>query len=131
MHSLHTYYMCCYIILFYYVASIDGGSPNPDYEKQEFGFSAIRNERITEEHRKICYNQTVYDDTRLEATEYFGLTLEVQDLVAQGGPTTGYTEVDIEHAAIRIIDYDGKYYLHCAPSSCNCNGQEGPLISTV
>ena len=53
----------------------------------------------------------MYDDTRLEAAEYFGLTLEVQDLVAQGGPTTAYTEVDIEHAAIRITDDDGKYNL--------------------
>ena len=96
----------CYI-LFHNVVFLGSDPPNLDYEKQEFGFNAIRNERITEERHKICYNQTVFDDTRLEAAEYFGLTLEIQDLVAQGGPTTGYTEVDIQHAAIRITDDDG------------------------
>ena len=90
--------------LFHMVVASDGSPPDQDY-----GFNAIRNERIIEKHRRICYNQTVYDDTRLEAAEYFELTLEVQDLVEQGGPTTGYTEVDIEHAAIRIIDDDGNF----------------------
>lgn len=69
----------------------------------------IRDERIIEIRRRICYNQTVYDDIRLEAAEYVGLTLEVQDLVTMGGPTTANTEVDIEHTVIRIIDNDGKF----------------------
>ena len=50
----------------------------------------------------------MYDDIRLEGTEYAGLTVEIQDLVSVGGPTTTLTEVDIEHAAIRIIDNDSK-----------------------
>ena len=88
----------------------DGDPPHfVDYEKQEVFFNEIRNERITETHRRICYNQTIFDDLRLEATEYAGLTLEVQDLVAQGGPTTTNTEVDIQHTAIRIIDNDSKF----------------------
>jgi len=89
----------------------DGDPPDPEYDKQEFFFNDIRNERITEIHRRICYNQTVYDDIRLEATEYAGLTVEVQDLVSRGGPTTTETEVDIEHAAIKIIDNDSKLIL--------------------
>ena len=111
--------MSWYVLFF---AILDGDSQNPDYERQEFGFNKIRMERylqscgrssadITEKRRRICYNQTIYDDTRLEATEYFGLTLEVQDFVAQGGPTTVYTEVDVEHAAIRITDDNSKYNL--------------------
>ena len=89
--------------------SIDGDPPNPDYERQEFGLNEIRPERITEERRRICYNQTVYDDIRLEAMEYAGLTLEVQNLVSMQGPTTANTLVDIEHTAIRIIDNDGRF----------------------
>ena len=53
----------------------------------------------------------MYDDLRLEATEYAGLTLEVQDLETLGGPTTIDTMVDINHAAIRIIDNDSKLSL--------------------
>ena len=90
---------------------IDGDPPNADYERQEFRSNVIRNERITELRRRICYNQTIYDDYILEETEYVGLTLEVQDLVEEGGPTTVRTEVDIEHTAIRIIDDDSKLYL--------------------
>ena len=68
----------------------------------------IRKKRITQPHRRICYNQTVYDDIRLEETECVGLTLEVQDLVQFGGPTANAV-VDIKHAAITIIDNDGMY----------------------
>lgn len=61
-------------------------------------------------HHRICHNQIVYDDIRVETDEYFGLTLEVQDLVEEGGPTTGYTVVAMQHAAIRIIDNDGNFF---------------------
>ena len=98
---------------------ITGGDPPPrandpprtDYELQEFGSNRIRSQLIDDFHRRICYNQTVYDDLRLEATEYAGLTLEVQDLETLGGPTTIDTMVDINHAAIRIIDNDSKLSL--------------------
>ena len=77
---------------------------NADYEKQELGLSAIREEIITELSRTVCYNQTIYDDERLEATEYAGLTLAVQ-----GSPaTTALTTVGIQHTALRIIDNDSK-----------------------
>ena len=84
----------------------DGDPPNVDYDKQEFFFNQIRKERITELRRRICYNQTIYDDLLIEETEYAGLTLEVQDFVSLGGPTTVNTVVGIEHAAIKIIDND-------------------------
>jgi len=45
----------------------------------------------------------------LEETECAGLTLEVQDLVEMGGPTTAKTEVDIKHKAFCIIDDDGGF----------------------
>jgi len=89
----------------------DGDPPSNliDYDKQEFFFNGLRDERITQLRQRICYNQTIFDDLRLEATEYAGLTLEVQDLVARGGPTTALTEVDNEHTTFRIIDNDGRF----------------------
>ena len=78
--------------------------PNADYENQKLGQSAIRKEIITELSRKVCYNQTIYDDEQLEATEYSGLTLVVQGSPATTVPTT----VGIEHTALRIIDNDSK-----------------------
>ena len=78
--------------------------PNADYENQKLGQSAIRKEIITELSRKVCYNQTIYDDEQLEATEYSGLTLVVQGSPATTAPTT----VGIEHTALMIIDNDSK-----------------------
>ena len=87
---------------------VGGDPPRTDYELQEFFFNRIRSQLINDFNRRVCYNQTVYDDLRLEAREYAGLTLEVQDLVEMGGPTTINTVVDIEHAAFIIIDNDSK-----------------------
>ena len=98
--------MSWYVLFF---AILDGDSQNPDYEKQEFGFNRIRIERITEKRRRICYNQTIYDDTLPEETEYAGLTLRVQDLESVGGPTTAETVVNISHTAIRILDDESKW----------------------
>ena len=81
----------------------------------------MRNERITELHRRICYNQTIYDDALLEATEYAGLTLRVRDLESMGGPTTAETVVGISHAAIRILDDESKLSSTIKLRTCNIN----------
>ena len=60
----------------------------------------MRTIQITETRRTICYNQTVYDDVRVEAEEWTGLTLQI-------GPSTARTVTGIDHTAIRIIDDDG------------------------
>ena len=112
---LQCFYACCADKLSFPLLTV-GGDPPPasddpprtDYELQEFFFNRIRTQLIDDFHRRVCYNQTVYDDLRLEATEYAGLTLEVQDLESLGGPTTINTVVDINHAAFRIIDNDSK-----------------------
>ena len=88
---------------------VDGDGPDADYEKQEFGLNRIRNQLIDDFNRRICYNQTIYDDELLEPTEYALLTLEVQDLVSLGGPTTIETVVNISHAAIKILDDERKF----------------------
>ena len=114
MPVLQCFYSCCADNTRLFPILTVGGDPPPasddrtDYELQEFFFNRIRNQLIDDFHRRVCYNQTLYDDLRLEATEYAGLTLEVQDLESLGGPTTINTVVDINHAAFRIIDNDSK-----------------------
>ena len=103
-------------ILPYYIIAVSGTEtnnqidpPDADHKREEFGFNAIRDERITNLERRICYNHTVYDDVRLELSEYAALTLEVQDLVSVGGPTTAKTDVTVSRAAIKITDDDSKF----------------------
>ena len=59
---------------------------------------------ISQLTRIICFNQTIYDDLRLEWDEYVGLTLEVGD----GALTTVKTLVEPMRgdAAIQILDND-------------------------
>lgn len=74
-----------------------------DYEQQILGVNRIRNTVIDATRRVICYNQAIYDDIRLEMTEYVGLTLAVRT-------ATIITEVKsiYDQVAIQIMDEDGK-----------------------
>ena len=78
---------------------------NEDYPQQLLRFNDLRDIQILETRRRICYNQTVYNDVRLEADEWTGLTLQI-------GTSTARTVTGIYHTKIRIIDDDGK---------CICN----------
>ena len=73
---------------------------NEDYPQQLLGYNDLRNIQITERRRTICYNQAVYDDVRLEADEWTGLTLQI-------GANRARIVTGINHTAIRIIDDDG------------------------
>ena len=73
---------------------------NEDYQQQLLGFNDLRGIQIREIKRRICYNQTVYDDVQLETDEWTGLTLQI-------GSSTARTVTGINHTAIRIIDDDG------------------------
>ena len=73
---------------------------NEDYPQQLLGFNDLRAIQILETRRTICYNQTVYDDVRLEANESTGLTLQI-------GASTARTVTGIDHTSIIIIDDDG------------------------
>ena len=73
---------------------------NEDYPQQLLGLNDLRTIQILETMRTICYDQTVYDDLRLEADEWIGLTLQI-------GDSTTRTVTGIDHTAIRIIDDDG------------------------
>ena len=77
-----------------------------DYEQQQLLSNRIRSIGINATRRVICYDQPIYDDMRLEVSEYFGMTLTVQGMP----PTTILTEIRpmYDQVAILIQDDDGK-----------------------
>ena len=72
-----------------------------DYPQQLLGFNDLRNIQISEIRRRICYNQIIYNDVKIEGDEWIGLTLQI------GASTAARTVTGIDHTAIRIIDDDG------------------------
>ena len=75
-----------------------------DYPPPVEGFNSIMNMALNGTIRAICYNQTIYNDNRVEDDELFSLTLIVQDgsaIVTQVNPQLGSTNV-------KILDDDGK-----------------------
>ena len=77
-----------------------------DYEEQLFGINRIRDTVINETRRLICYNQTIYDDVRLEPSEYAGLALAVSEASLHTVVEPMYDQL-----AIHILDDDGKLHL--------------------
>ena len=75
--------------------------PKSDYEEQIRGINHIRNTVINATRRIICYNQIIYDDIRLEVSEYAGLTLAVRDSSVLTLVRPLYDQV-----AIQILDDD-------------------------
>ena len=80
-----------------------------DYEQPILGFNPIRDKEINATRRVICYNQTIYDDVRLEMSEYAGMTLAVDSDPAR---TTVKTLIQpmYDQVAIQILDDDGKLF---------------------
>ena len=66
---------------------------------------------FTQEMRLICYNQLIYEDLLVEADEYAGLTLSVQNNVM----TTVKAEVEpmYDQVSILIVDNDSKFEQLC------------------
>ena len=79
-----------------------------DYAEQTFGVNAIDDQEINATRRIICYNQPIYDDERLEVSEYAGLTLDVDENIRF---TTVRTEVQDPYniASIQILDDDSEF----------------------
>ena len=73
---------------------------NEDYQQQLLGFNDLRNIQIRETRRRICYNQIIYNDVKIEGDEWIGLTLQI-------AASTARTVTGIDHTAIRIIDDEG------------------------
>ena len=76
-------------------------APLTDYEAQTRSFNRISNRNITELSRVVCYNQSIYNDARVEPPEYIGLQLGIRQatVVAQVEPM-------YSNAAILILDSD-------------------------
>ena len=83
-----------------------------DYAKQTFDVNAINDKLINATVRIICYDQPIYDDGRLEVSEYAGLTLGVDDNILF---TRVRTEVQnpYDFASIRILDDDSEFACSC------------------
>ena len=81
--------------------------PMTDYEEQTIGTNLIRDTKITATRRIICCNQTIYNDMRLEVSEYTGLGLVPNTL------STVLTEVEpmYNESSILIIDDDSKLHI--------------------
>ena len=86
-------------------------APLADYEEQTKSKNRIKNMVISTMRRVICYNQPIYDDARLEASEYTGLQLGVSHA------TSALVEVQehYDNAVILILDDDSQLhfkYMH-------------------
>ena len=78
-----------------------------DFAQQTRAINVIDDSVIRQEMRVICYNQSIYDDLRLEPDEYAGLTLGIW----QNQLTTVLTLVKpmYDQASILIMDNDSEY----------------------
>ena len=86
-----------------------------DYVQQTVDVNAIDDEIITELMRIVCYNQSIYDDIRLEDDEWLGLTLSVDRASVLTIVRPMY-----DQAAIQILDSDSKNRV-CSPSFFCCS----------
>ena len=102
-----------------------------DYAEQTIGVNAIDDQLIWYFMRTVCYNQSIYDDERLEVAEYAGLKLDVD---ADIRFTTVLTEAQelYDYASILILDDDSEFsccyviVIHpLDPLSCSCPGASG------
>ena len=78
-----------------------------DFQQQTAAINLLDDILISELMRIVCYNQTIYDDLRLEANEYAGLTLGVDDN-SQIRVLTFVKEL-FDQASILIVDDDSEF----------------------
>ena len=81
-----------------------------DYAQHTSAVNAIDDTLISEIRRIVCYNQTIYDDQRVELDEYAGLTLGIQDNRLTTIIIT-LVKPEYDQAAIFIIDNDSKFFI--------------------
>ena len=79
-------------------------APQSDYEEQIEGLNRIRDKVINDTIRVISYHLPIYDDLRLEMTEYAGLTLAVRESLFHTEVRPMYDKI-----AILILDDDSKF----------------------
>ena len=81
-----------------------------DYAQQARYTNLIDDIIIRQEMRIVCYNQSIYNDLRVELDEYAGLTLGVRDNRFTTVFTIALTLVEpmYDHASILILDNDSE-----------------------
>ena len=81
--------------------------PLADYVPPVMSFNPIMNMIIGKSTHTICYNQTIYDDSRVEEDEFFSLTL----LVQAGSAIVTQVDPELSSTLVKIMDDDGKIHL--------------------
>ena len=76
----------------------------------------LGNTPISQTSRIVCYDQVIYDDSRIEETEYMGLTLDVHLAVIHTK-----IAVDYHYSAIAIVDDDSEHLCISLPYLCVCS----------
>ena len=90
-------------------------APLTDYEEQIMSRNRIRNMVISAMRRVVCYNQPIYNDSRLEVSEYAGLQLAVED----GLSALVEAQVQYDNAVILILDDDSQF-ANCGYNNYAC-----------
>jgi hypothetical protein len=80
-----------------------------DYEQQIRGCNKMQWVTI-EEGETFCYDQIIYDDARVEPTEYTGLTLLIKDATAATIIERGHTVIQIEDDDSGVVGLESGYY---------------------
>ena len=80
-----------------------------DFQQQTAAVNLIDDDDnlISELMRIVCYNQIIYDDLRLEANEYAGLTLGVKD---NADTVLTFVKDLFDQASICIVDDDSEFH---------------------
>ena len=81
-------------------------NPLADYAPPVKDFNPIMDMIINKSTETICYNQTIYDDNRVEEDELFSLTLIVQD----GSAIVTQVDPQLSSTLVKIVDDDGKLH---------------------
>ena len=87
-------------------------APLTDYQEQTRSRNIIRNTVINATRRIICYDQPIYNDERLELSEYAGLQLDVRE--ASVDVSIVHVQEQYDNAAILIVDDDSQLFYTCA-----------------
>ena len=89
------------------ILSLYSMSDQTDYAQQTEEVNTIADTVIREEMRIVCYNQSIYEDFRVELDEYAGISLGIRD----NSQTTALTNVDpmYDQASILIVDNDSEF----------------------
>ena len=84
-----------------------------DYQQQTSTVNAIDDVILWEERRVVCYNQTIYEDLRLEQDEFLGLSLGVLNNSLTTVPTVAKPMFD--KISILILDNDSERIISQQP----------------